>query len=475
MAIDHLTATELIDHYKDRTLSPVEVTDKLFQHIHNQNPDLNAFVTLNEEAARRKAKKAEEAYRTGKNIGALEGVPIAIKDLTNTKGLRTTYGSPLYKNHMPDRDATVVKRLKAAGAIIMGKTNSPEFGYKATTDNPLFGATRNPWQLDTNAGGSSGGSASAVAAGLVPLAEGSDGGGSIRIPAALCGVYGFKPTYGRVPYDNHLDGLFGTHEPFLHYGTLSRSAKDTALMYDVIKGYAANDPFALPDNGVSASDTLDHAFNRPLKIGWTLDFGMYEVDTQVATVFRQAIDRLKSSGMNIEEVQVDFKMTLNAYIDFFERLWTAGLAADLQNAAREHPEAFSKGLLDMIDRGSQLSAVEFKRLEKTRADVWHHMLGIFSNYDLLLSPTLATPAFHWEWDGPPTINGKPIKADADWVMTQVYNLTGTPAISIPIGLTAGGLPVGLQAAAGRLQDEFLLRFAYFYEQNFPTLSSVNSR
>lgn len=470
MDIQTMTAAELLERYRNRSLSPVEVTDELFKYIREWNPTLNAFVTLNEEEAREQAKRAEARYRRGENPLPLEGVPVAIKDLTNTKGLRTTYGTPLYKDHVPDRDATAVQRLKAAGAIIMGKTNTPEFGYKATTDNPLFGATRNPWNPETNAGGSSGGSAAAVSAGFVPLAEGSDGGGSIRIPAALCGVFGFKPSYGRIPYDNHLNGIFGTHEPFLHYGTLTRSVRDAALMFDVMKGEAATDPFSLPDSGWSAFKALDVEIDRSLKIGWTLDFGMYEIDHEVARVFQDAIDALADDGWDIQVVEVRFGKTLREYIEFFERLWTVGLAAGCKEEADAHPEAFSKSFLEMVERGTRLTAVEFKRLEEDRAVLWHIMQGIFSEYDIFISPTVAVPAFHWSWEGPPAINGKPIKADSDWVMTQIYNLTGHPAISIPIGLTKDGLPVGLQAASGRLQDEKLLRFAYMYEQRFATLA-----
>lgn len=472
MNFAQLTAHELIKAYQDRTLSPVVVVDELFKKIKAENPKINAFVTLNEEAAREQAKTAEEAY-INKTARPLEGVPIAIKDLTNTKGLRTTYGTPLNKDHIPDRDATIVARLKAAGAIIMGKTNTPEYGYKATTDNPLFGATRNPWDLETNSGGSSGGSAAAVSAGFVPLAEGSDGGGSIRIPASLCGVFGFKPSYGRVPYDNHPDGVFGNHEPFVHYGTLTRSVHDAALMYDVVKGYADTDPFALPDDHRSALEDLKTGQPRKLRIGWTLDWGMYEIDNQVAEVFYQAIDGLSAEGFDVRAVNINFfDKTLREYIEYFEKLWTAGLAAGLEDTMHRHPDVFSAGLQDSIRRGSALSAVDFKGLEAYRAHLWHKMQALFHDVDILLSPTLATPAFRWDQEGPLTINGKSIKVDSDWVMTQIYNLTGQPAISIPIGLTDAGLPVGMQAASARLNDNLLLGFAAAYEKHFPTLAGA---
>ncbi|MGV3489469.1 MAG: amidase, partial [Tuberibacillus sp.] len=398
--------------------------------------------------------------------------PIAIKDLTNTKGLRTTYGTLLNKDHIPDRDATVVARLKDAGVLIMGKTNTPEYGYKATTDNLVFGATRNPWNLETNSGGSSGGSAAAVSAGLVPLAEGSDGGGSVRIPASLCGIFGFKPSYGKIPFDNHLDGVFGTHEPFLHYGTLTRSVADAALMFDVMKGYADTDPFSLPDDHVSALQEIKKGVSHELKIGWSLDLGMFRVDNEVADRFYQAIDRLSAAGFHVQAVDVHFGTGLREYMDDFVRLWTAGLGS-LKDTADRHPEMFSSGLIKMIEKGNELSSVEFKNLEAYRARVWHKLQGLFRDIDILLSPTLAAPAVPWDQEGPQTINGKPLEEiDSDWVMTQVYNITGQPAITIPIGLTKDGLPVGMQAASARLNDYLILRFAHMYEQQFPTLAGA---
>ncbi|GGE48877.1 amidase [Pullulanibacillus camelliae] len=476
MALTQLSALDLLKHYRNKSLSPVEVVQSLFDVIHSVNPALNAFVTLNEDNALAFAKKAEARIMKGETLRPLEGVPIAIKDLTHTKGLRTTFGSPLFKDNVPDRDSTVVHRLKAAGAIIMGKTNTPEFGYKGTTDNPLFGATRNPWDLQTNAGGSSGGSAAAVSAGLVPIAEGSDGGGSIRIPAALCGIYGFKPSYGRIPNDNHLNSIFGSHEPFIHSGTLTRTIEDAALMFDIMKGYTTTDPFVLPDDGGSALERLQKENNRPLKIGWTLDFGMYEIDKDVASVFMQTIDQLAEAGFEVQAVQLDMKKTLREYIEYFEALWTVGLAAGFKEASEAHPEAFSKGLLTMIERGQKLSAIEFKALEKDRAYYWHLFQEQWQSYDILLSPTLAVPAFQYDWEGPPTINGKSIKADSDWVMTQIYNITGLPALSLPIGLTTSGLPVGMQAATQRLEDETLLQFARYCERHLPLLSgAINSK
>ncbi|MBM7646525.1 amidase/aspartyl-tRNA(Asn)/glutamyl-tRNA(Gln) amidotransferase subunit A [Scopulibacillus daqui] len=473
MDIHDLSAVELINLYKARILSPIDVVHALFERIDTLNPDLNAFVTLNRPEALIQAKKAENAYLYSHPLRPLEGIPIAIKDLTNTKGIRTTYGCSVYRDNVPDRDATIVKRLKEAGAIIMGKTNTPEFGHKATTDNPLFGAARNPWNKEKTAGGSSGGSAAAVAAGFVPLAEGSDGGGSIRIPASLCGVYGFKPSFGMVPYDNHLDGVFGNHEPFIHYGTLSRSIDDAALMFDVIKGASAADPFSVTATEESAIEALYHGY-QSFKIGWTLDFGMYEIDDEVKHLFLNKIDELQTEGFTVEPVQINLQKSLPEFIDYFEKLWTVGLAAGCGALAEKHSDQLSSGLLAMIERGKKLSAVEFKSLESYRAFVWHAIQKVFADYDILLSPTLAAPAFDYQLEGPETINGKLIKPDSDWVMTQIYNLTGHPAISIPIGFNSGHLPVGMQAAGGRFGDIKLLQFAKWMETIFKARLKVKA-
>ncbi|WP_246092693.1 amidase [Terrilactibacillus laevilacticus] len=405
----------------------------------------------------------------------LEGVPIAIKDLTNTKGLRTTYGCLFYKDHIPKRDASIVHRLKEAGGIIIGKTNTPEFGHTGTTTNRLFGPSRNPWDLTKATGGSSGGSAAAVAAGLVPLAEGSDGGGLIRIPSSFCGVYGFKPTFGRIPMDNHLDGIFGNHEPFIHYGVIGRHVDDIALMFDVVQGDVVTDPFSLPKMQDFASHLIK-LNNRDFRIGWTSDFGIYTLDEEVSNLFFDTLSKLERLGITVEHVNINMKKTLPEYITYFESLWTCGLAAGRGDFAEKYRDQLPETLLTMIERGKQLSAVEFKSLETYRAYLYHMMESHFQTYDILISPTLAVPPFDYDQEGPFHINGKKIKRDSDWVMTQLYNLTGGPAISIPIGFTEKTkLPVGIQAAARRLDDVRLLQFAKLLEDYFqiPTLAQQN--
>lgn len=458
------TATNLARRIVAKEISPVEVVDFFLARIGAINPKINAFVTLNENV-KAQAQEAEEMIQRGEILGPLHGVPVALKDLTATEGIRTTFGSPAFKDHIPARDATVVKRLKEAGALVLGKTNTPEFGHIGTTDNLLFGATVNPWHLERTAGGSSGGSAAAVAAGLVPLAEGSDGGGSIRIPASFCGVYGFKPTYGRVPYDSHMHNVFGSHAPFLHHGPLTRSVTDAALFLQITQGPSPTDPFSLP---IVEEEIINHIeWNiEGLKVAYTPDFGMYEVSSEVKRVVEADLDRWCELGCQVEEVSVDFGMKLDEFIEFFTGMWYASAAAGSGPLLEEHPELVSPSYRAMIEAGYEQSAVEYKRLEPIRTKVWHEMQTLFQTYDLVFSPTLAVTAFDHKLLGPEEINGKPIQPASDWMLTQVYNVTGLPAASIPIGFSREGLPIGLQLAANRFEDTLVLRASRAYEKVF---------
>lgn len=461
------SATEIVDKIKAKEVSPVEVMDHFLGRITALNPQINAFVTLADAEARQAAKQAEEAVVHGSALGPLHGVPVAIKDLTVTKGIRTTYGSPAYKDYIPDRDATVVQRLKQAGAIVVGKTNTPEFGHKGTTDNLLFGATKNPWHLAMTAGGSSGGAAAAVAARLVPVAEGSDGGGSIRIPASFCGVYGFKPTFGRIPYDSNLSNVFSAHEPFLHHGTLTHAVEDAALLLQVMQGPTATDPFSLPRTDVSYREEMKKSV-AGLKLAYTPDFGMYEVAPDVQRKVRETLAQWRALGCTVEEVSLDFGMDLRTFITFFESMWHSAAAAGSGALLEEHPELVSESMQYMIRKGYALSAVEFRQLEYTRTKLWLKVQEVMQTYDALLSPTLAVTAFPHELLGPREINGRAIKRDSDWMLTQMFNVTGMPAASLPVGFSADGLPIGLQIAADRFNEGTVLRLSHAFESAYGT-------
>ncbi|RYL94978.1 amidase [Sporolactobacillus sp. THM7-4] len=469
-----MTAEELLQNYQSMTLSPVEVVRSLFDRIDRMNPELNIFVTLNKRDAFKSAEESEQRARSG-NMRPLEGVPVAIKDLTNTRGLRTTYGSLVYKDHIPKYDATIVRRLKAAGAIIMGKTNTPEFGHKGTTNNRLFGATRNPWDPSNGTGGSSGGSAAAVTAGFSPIAEGGDGGGSIRIPSSLCGVFGFKPSFGRVPGDNHLDSVFSNTVPFVSHGPMARTVSDAALMFDVIQGEAATDPFSL--------DRMEQLVYQSLKqnreqfhIGYTLDFGMYDVDSEIREIFFRTLDKFREWGAVVEPAEIRMNKDLRGYVRYFNRLWMIGLAVSSKTLMAKHREELSGSLISMIRRGENASAEEYIKFNDYRTYLWHMFQGQLAKFDVLVSPTLAACRYNFNAEGPEQINGHPIDPESDWMMTSPINLTGQPACSLPIGFTSSGLPVGMQGIGRRLDDIGLFQFAKWAETrlHIPSLVRDNA-
>lgn len=464
MAITDFTATELGKLIKQKELSPVEVTKAFLDRIETHNSKWNAFVTINERALE-EAKLAEQAVMNGEPLGKLHGIPIAIKDLTPTKGILTTYGSPLFKDNIPDYDPTFLKRIKEAGAIILGKTNTPEFGHKGTTDNPLFGVTTNPWKEGLTPGGSSGGSAAAVAAKLAPFAEGSDGGGSIRIPAALTGIFGFKPTFGVVPHEDS-ENLFGSQHPFLHNGPMTRTVEDAALLFSVMQGFDANNPSATPDLGVDFMD-LNREM-KGLKIAYTRNFGLYEISADVAEVIEQAVGHFSELGGEVQEIDFSLGVSQKDLAWTFSGLWCVKFAASYGELYDKDPDSFSDGMAKMIYIGRKYSAIEYKRLELKRTTIWRTVQEVLNQYDLIVSPTLAVTAFGHELAGLSTINGKSVNPATDWMLTQIYNLTGHPAASMPVGLTKTGLPVGIQVAGNRFADQLVLQACHAYEKAFPT-------
>ena len=465
LQITDFTATNLGKLIKQKELSPVEVVSAYLTRIENHNSKWNAFVTINEHAIE-EAKKAEALIMKGEELGKLHGIPIAIKDLTPTKGILTTFGSPVFKNYVPDYDPTFLKRVKAAGGIVLGKTNTPEFGHKGTTDNPLFGTTKNPWNENLTPGGSSGGSAAAVAAKLAPIAEGSDGGGSIRIPAAFTGVFGLKPTFGVVPHDGERDNVFGSEHPYLHNGPLARTVEDAALLFSVMQGYDVNNPGSIPG---SPDDFME--LNRDmkgLKIAYTRNFGLYEISQDVIQVIDKAVGHFSELGCQVEEVDIDLGMSLKELVRSFSGMWCVKFAAGYGHLYDQDPTSFSDGVARMIEIGRKFSAVDYKAIELKRTIVWKEIQSILNTYDLLLSPTTATTAFEHQLQGPAKINGKKANPATDWMMTQIYNLTGHPAASLPVGLTNAGLPVGLQVAGNRFADKLVLQACNSYEKAFQT-------
>ena len=452
------SATELAYLIRSREVSPVEVMKATLERIDEINPKLNAFVTMNEHALA-EAKLAEEAVMKGEPLGLLHGVPVGIKDMTPTKGIRTTMGSRLLEHNVPDRDAVYVQRLKGAGAVVVGKTNTPEFGYKGTTDNLVFGTTRNPWLLDRTPGGSSGGSAAAVAAGLVPIAEGGDGGGSIRIPAAFCGIYGFKPSFGRIPSDI-LSGFAGT-SPFLHFGTLSRTVADSALMYQIGAGEHMIDPFSLK-NEQDVFAELENGV-KGMKIAYTRDFGFIPVNPEVVAATDRAVELFRALGAEVEEVDLALDNPQANLFDSWNTQWIALLTNGFGDLPPEQMALLDPNVQAFIKQGLKMSAFQLTRANTARDMLWNKTKELFDKYDALISPTTCCTAFPTSILGPTEIEGVAVDPLYGWFLTYPFNLTGQPAASIPCGFDSEGLPIGLQIACQRFEDAKLLRISRAFE------------
>jgi aspartyl-tRNA(Asn)/glutamyl-tRNA(Gln) amidotransferase subunit A len=452
------SATELATLIRRRKLSPVEVVDAVLDRIERVNPGLNAYVTVTAAEARRAARAAERAVtRRSARLGPLHGVPFSVKDLVLTRGVLTTFGTPLFRDHVPAEDAPMVARLQAAGAILVGKTNTPTFGWIGATHNLLFGATRNPWQPERTPGGSSGGASAAVAAGLAPLAIGTDGGGSIRIPASFSGIFGLKPSFGRVP----------TYPPsgtFLsHIGPMTRTVADAALMLQVSAGPDGRDPYSLPAEGVDYLRLLARGV-RGLRVAYAGDLGFAEVvDPEVATVCARAARVFRGLGCRVETVSPRWPSPGECWFEIFY----AGIAARLL-PFRDRRDEIDPGLAAILDRVLGTSPTRLPEAWTERL-AWcgQHPRALFEKYDLLLTPTVACPAFPLGLDFPTEVGGTAVSPMMWTPFTFPFNLTGHPAASLPCGFTKEGLPVGLQIVGRRFEDGTVLRAAAAFERARP--------
>ena len=457
--ITQLSAQALSSLLRDGEVSCVELTQAFLARIDELNPRLNALCTVTHDAALAAAAQADAAMRSGAALGPLHGLPLAFKDLTPTAGIRTTRGSRLYEDHVPEADAPLVRRLRQAGAIVLGKTNTPEFGHKAVTENLLFGPTRNPWRLDRVAGGSSGGAAAAVAAGLLPFAEGSDGAGSIRIPASLCGVFGFKPSYGRVP---DVAGGFSSHSPFLHNGPLARSVGDAALLYQAMAGADWRHPFSVAGDGNPLA-RLDHGI-AGARVAFSPDLGYFPVDEQVAATCAQAARAFADLGCRVDEVALRLPDELESA---FQTLWGLKLAGSYGDLPQPQADRLEPLVRRLIEQGRRVSADDYLRANRVRETVWNRLNAVFEGYDLLLSPTTAVAAFPIGGIAPESVRGRPVDPLLGWVLTYPFNLTGHPAASVPCGVSPDGLPIGLQVVGRRLEDDLVLRACRAFERLRP--------
>jgi amidase len=454
-------AVELQKLFRARKTSPLEVIQAVLARIDAVNPAVNAIVTLERDAALREARRATARLRRGRALPPLFGVPVGIKDVTPTKGIRTTYGSKLFESHVPDQDALVVERLRAAGAIVIGKTNTPEFAFGPNTVNTVFGATRNPWNLALTAGGSSGGSAAALATGMCPLAEGTDLGGSLRGPASYCGVVGFRTSPGLIPrYPSAL-----AWDTYSVEGPMARTVADAALMLSVMAGNDARSPLAYEVDTTEFVRAVRAPSVKGWRIAWTTDLGgLMAIDDEVRAVFERAVGIFRAAGARVTPGGPDL-----SEVPEIVRL-TRGLLMVARHADKlpEHRAVLQPGLVENTEQGLALTSVEVARGELLRTRLWQRVQAFQTSHDLLLTPTSATPPFPVEQPHVVEINGRPVgKAMQRSYLTYAFSVLGLPAISIPCGFTSQGLPVGLQIVGRRRGEAAVLRAAAAFEAARP--------
>ncbi|WP_019142342.1 amidase [Noviherbaspirillum massiliense] len=451
-----MTATEMAAQIRAGQLSAREVMSAHLAQIERINPQVNAIVTLHAEQAMASAKAADEAQARGEPLGPLHGVPVAHKDLMLTKGMRTTFGSKVHEHFVPTRSALVVERQQQAGAISVGKTNTPEFGAGSQTFNAVFGVTRNPYDLSKTCGGSSGGSAVALATGMVPLADGTDMGGSLRCPANYCNVVGLRPSVGRVPQVPALDGWGNLSVS----GPLARTVEDLALHLSVMAGPDARDPLAISEDGARFRAPLAHDF-RGVRIAWSPDMGGLPVDRRVV----QAIDAqrkvFEQLGCRVEEACPDFR---DAH-EVFMAIRAYNFELQLGAVMDQHPGVLKDTVVWNIEAGRKLTGTQIARAEKLRTALFQRMHQFMQSYDYIVFPVNQVPPFPVEQQYVTEIDGVKMDNYIDWMRSCYYiSATTHPAISVPAGFTQDGLPVGLQIV-GRHRGEFeLLQIAHAFEQ-----------
>lgn len=472
----YVSAAELAARIRRRDVSPVEVLDACIARIEARDPSLNAFVHTAFDEAREAARAAERAVTAGEELGVLHGVPTAIKDLWSYKpGWPATYGGVrALKGDVVEFAGIFTERVERAGAILIGMTNSPVMGFRGTCDNPLFGPTRNPFDLARNSGGSSGGSAAAVADGLLPMAQGTDGGGSIRIPAAWCGVYGFKPSFGRIPYTGRPNAFGGTN-PFIFTGPISRTVEDAALTMTALAGYDARDPFAL-DESVDFRAALDRSLDG-VRIAYSPDFGSFPVDPKVRDATASAVRRFEEAGARVEEVDIDLGYDQRELSDLWCRLimptnldTIEGIKAGGLDLLADHRDDLPPQYLRWIDEGYRLSATDVQRDQAARTAVYDAVQAVLDRHELLVTPTLAclpvANAAKGETVGPSAIGGVEVDPLIGWCLTYIANFTGHPAASVPAGMV-DGLPVGMQLTGRRYADGDVLAASAAFERLRP--------
>ncbi|MET9240310.1 amidase [Nonomuraea sp. NPDC003709] len=442
--LHYSTATELAHLIRARQVSAVEVVQAHLDRIEQVNPRVNAIVTLVAEQALDAAKAAD----AGEPAGPLHGLPVAHKDLVDTAGIRTTYGSPLFADNVPAQDDLIVRRLRAAGAITMGKTNTPEFGTGSHTVNEVFGATRNPYDLSRSAGGSSGGAAAALATGMVPLADGSDMGGSLRNPASFCNVVGLRPTPGRVPDPSDTNAWYTLSVQ----GPMARTVEDVTLMFGAIAGFDRRSPYSIKE--VFAPEPEEGV--RGLRVAWSPDLGGLPVDPGTAAVTATAPAVFERLGALVEQVELDLSEAEDAFRTY--RAWNYALSfGDLTGLGPN--TAWN------VEQGRKVTGADLARAERGRSRLYQRMAAFFDTYDVLIAPVSQVPPFPVEQPHVSEINGEPMPDYLAWMRSAYWiSVLHAPAASVPAGFTADGLPVGVQIVGRPFEDARVLRVARAFEQ-----------
>ncbi|MFQ6026038.1 MAG: amidase [Dehalococcoidia bacterium] len=453
-------ATELLELIKSKEVSIIELVELFYQRIAELNPKLNAYLALCPEQALEAARQAQEAVQQGQPLGPLHGIPISVKDLEMTQGIPTTVGSALFQDRVPEVDSVVVERVRNAGAIILGKTNTPEFGLSGTTENRLGDACRNPWNLERTPGGSSGGAAAALASGLCTLATGSDGGGSIRIPASFSGVFGIKPSQGRVPRYGGYGQPAANH--FSQSGPMSRTVADTALLLQVLAGPDPRDPTSLRDTPDDFLASLSEGVSG-WRIAWSPDLGYAGVDPEVVRVTEQAARIFEELGATVAEANLTIDDPFPAFWDVFA---TASYTS-YGHLLEERRDDFTYYGLRALEHGTTVTGADLSRALLRVDQLRRQMETFFDDYDLLLTPTMAVPAFPID-QRPSNIGGKEVEPFWGYLpFTFPINMTGQTASSVPCGFSQDGMPIGLHIVGPRGGEAKVLRASAAFEEARP--------
>ena len=453
-------AHQLASLIRSRQLSPVELLQACLDRIEQTNPTLNAFIALRTEEAMAEARQTADRIARGEDPGPLAGLPFGVKELEDVEGFPSTHGSLPYRDNYPERDSIQVERLRKAGAVLLGKTNAPEFGYTAFTKNLIWGITRNPWNPERTPGGSSGGSSAAVAGGQVPFCTGSDGGGSIRIPACWTGLPGLKPSFGRVPIGPR--DMLGWGDTSV-YGPMVRTVRDAALYMDCVVGTHEADPNSLPHPGYSYVDLLER-LPKDLRVAWSPDLGYALVEPDVLRECTQAARAFSEMGYPVDELHHIFDDTGLIW----GRVSGAETWAFIYEKVETHREEFGRAFLRGTEVSKRISPEKYGMAQRVRARLVNQLWRFFESYDLLLTPTLPMEAIDARGAWPTRIAGKKIENPLHVVaFTYPFNLSGHPAMSVRAGFSDNGLPVGLQIVGPRHRDDLVLQAACAFEQARP--------